>query len=105
MKKNNNGEWADEFGVIYSADRRKRIEATEPLKVNFQIEDECQVICDNAFRFCKQLVAVSISSSVTSIENYAFYGGSNLTTIYIPKGSKNRFEKLLSDRINHLIKI
>lgn len=43
-------------------------------------------IGEYAFRKCLELSSIAISSTVSSIENYAFYGCKSLTTLIVPKG-------------------
>ena len=48
-------------------------------------------ICSEAFEGCTSLTSVTIPNSVTEIGEGAFYWCCNLRTIYIPKGTKERF--------------
>ena len=75
------GEWVDEYGVKYSADRKKLIRAPESLCKNYRVLDGTVVICDNAFCWCKNLQEITQPSSVTSIGDYAFWCCSNLREI------------------------
>lgn len=43
-------------------------------------------IGEYAFRKCLNLNTIAISNTVSSIENYAFYGCQSLTTLIVPKG-------------------
>lgn len=74
------GEWYDEYGVKYSADRKKLIRAPERL-CGYRVLDGTVVICDNAFCWCKNLQEITQPSSVTSIGDYAFWCCSNLREI------------------------
>jgi len=82
------GEWVDEFGVKYSADRKKLIEAPGRLYGNYRVLDGTVVICDRAFWFCENLQEITLPSSVTSIGNYAFWCCSNLQEINVAESSK-----------------
>ena len=75
------GEWVDEYGVKYSADRKKLIRAPENLYGDYRVLDGTVVICDNAFCWCKNLQEITQPSSVTSIGDYAFWCCSNLREI------------------------
>ena len=75
------GEWYDEYGVKYSADRKKLIRAPENLYGDYRVLDGTVVICDNAFCWCKNLQEITQPSSVTSIGDYAFWCCSNLREI------------------------
>ena len=80
------GEWYDEYGVMYSADRKKLIRAPERL-CGYRVLDGTVVICDKAFwGWCKNLKEINIPSSVTSIGDEAFSGCSNLQEITLPSG-------------------
>ena len=48
-------------------------------------------ICSEAFEGCTSLTSVTIPNSVTEIGEGAFYWCSKIRTIYIPKGTKERF--------------
>ena len=77
-------EWVDEYGVKYSADRKKLIDAPESLYGNYRVLDSTIVICDNAFWFCENLQEITLPSSVTSIGDDAFFGCKNLREITLP---------------------
>ena len=80
-------EWVDEYGVKYSADRKKLIDAPESLYGNYRVLDSTIVICDNAFWFCENLQEITLPSSVTSIGDDAFCGW-NLQEINVAESSK-----------------
>lgn len=75
------GEWVDEFGVKYSADRKKLIEAPGRLYGNYRVLDSTIVICDSAFFWREDLRGIALSPSVTSIGNSAFFLCKNLREI------------------------
>lgn len=75
------GEWVDEFGVKYSADRKKLIEAPGRLYGIYRVLDGTVVICDSAFFWCEDLRGIALSPSVTSIGNSAFFLCKNLREI------------------------
>jgi len=103
------GEWVDEFGVKYSADRKKLIRALGRLSGDYSVLDGTVVICDlafyrcgnlqkitlplgvtnignGAFNSCWNLQKITLPSSVTSIGNGAFYWCGNLREIILPSG-------------------
>ena len=75
------GEWYDEYGVKYSADRKKLIEAPGRLYGNYRVLDSTIVICDSAFFWREDLRGIALSPSVTSIGNSAFFLCKNLREI------------------------
>ena len=64
----------DEFGVEYSKDRRKLLEAPHKLDGTYSIKEGVRIICNNAFSGCFSLKSLVIPDSVTSIGNEAFRG-------------------------------
>ena len=82
------GEWVDEYGVKYSADRKKLIRAPESLCKNYRVLDGTVVICDEAFYWCRNLQEIALSSSVTSIGDYVFRGCRNLQEINVTESNK-----------------
>ena len=66
------GTWTDEFGVIFSADRKRLIKAPRGLK-GYIIPEGTVLINKKAFIDCNDsLVVVFIPDSVTTIRDYAF---------------------------------
>ena len=117
----------DEYGVLYSPDGLRLIEAHQYLRA-YRIKDGTKVVCDEAFSDCGSLYLIHLPDSLASIGNSAFSGCTSLTsihlpnslttigwkafgncesltTIYIPKGSKEKFKGLLDDKelINKLV--
>ena len=74
----------DEYGVKYSKDWKRLLEAPEDLDGVYSIRKGVKVIANNAFRFCKSLVNINIPKGVTSIGDYAFSNCDSLTSINIP---------------------
>ena len=98
----------DEYGVKYSRDGKKLLEASSSFREKeYVVREGTEVICDRAFECCKSLQSitipnsvksigygafnwceslqiVTIPNSVTSIEDYAFYGCESLQSITIP---------------------
>ena len=103
--------WTDEYGVKYSADRKRLLKAPEELEY-YTIREGTKVICNNAFsgdseyvyfrlkkinipnsvkkigstafRYCRDLTIINIPKSVSEIGNSTFYGCSGLVSITIP---------------------
>lgn len=88
--------WVDEFGVMYSADRKRLLKAPKDIE-EYSIKEGTKVICNGfsskydwgrnvtgAFKNCTSLQSLSIPDSVTKIGNVAFEGCSSLTNLYIP---------------------
>ena len=80
------GEWYDEYGVKYSADRKKLIRAQEKLSGDYRVLDGTVVICDEAFEWCENLQEIALPSSITSIGEDAFLYCENLQEITLPPG-------------------
>ena len=82
------GEWVDEYGVKYSADRKKLIDAQGRLSGDYRVLDGTIVICDEAFHWCWRLQEITLPSSVTVIGNEAFSGCWNLKGINVAESNK-----------------
>ena len=117
--------WTDEYGVKYSADRKRLLKAPRELEY-YTIRRGTKVICSEAFSeiyhyevwgptFCgygsyqtrtecrgSELISINIPDSVTIIGNSAFRG-SRLSSIYIPNSVKvigcSAFEECYSLKI------
>ena len=77
--------FVDEWGVKYSKDGRKLLEAPGELSGTYSVKESTRIICDSAFSCCYSLSEIVIPSSVTSIGDRAFCGCSSLKYISIPK--------------------
>ncbi|WP_289007381.1 leucine-rich repeat domain-containing protein [uncultured Parabacteroides sp.] len=77
------GKWVDEYGVTYSADRRKLIEGDWNLET-YSVNEGTVVICDEAFRSCENLTHITLPNSVTHIGDRAFESCVDLTCITLP---------------------
>lgn len=80
--------WTDEYGVKYSADRKRLLKAANNLE-DYSIKSGTIVICDNAFSQCKDLQIVIIPDSVTAIGDFAFYDCGRLSCAELPTSVKN----------------
>lgn len=74
----------DEFGVKYSKDGRKFLQAPKELDGTYSIRKETKIICDCAFDGCSSLRSLVLSRSVTSIGDGAFEDCSSLSRLVIP---------------------
>ena len=97
--------WTDEYGVMYSSDRKRLLKASRNLK-DYYIRKGTIVICNEAFHYeeaynislgkgyktvtmssvykCKDLESVTIPDSVIIIGSSAFSGCNSLQSINIP---------------------
>ena len=73
----------DEWGVKYSKDGRKLLEAPKELRGGYSVKEGTRIICNSAFFNCRSLTNIIISKSVTAIGNSAF-SGCSLSNIAIP---------------------
>lgn len=78
------GEWFDEYGVKYSADRKKLIRAPKILYGNYSVLDGTVVICDFAFEGCKNLYEITLPVGIMSIGANAFWYCENMLVISLP---------------------
>ena len=84
------GEWYDEYGVKYSADRKKLISVPSYYQCSYySVLDGTVVICDDAFNWCENLKEITLSLCVTSIGDRAFGGCWNLQKITLPSSVTN----------------
>ena len=75
----------DEYGVMYSRDGKKLLEASSSLRdKEYVVREGTEVICDEAFRRCKALQSVTIPNSVKSIGDKAFEQCKSLQSVTIP---------------------
>ena len=74
----------DEFGVKYSKDGRKILEAPKELDGTYSIRKETKIICDCAFGGCYSLRSLVLPDGVTRIGDSAFDDCSSLSSIVIP---------------------
>ena len=86
--------FVDEWGVKYSKDGRKLLQAPKELDGTYSIRKGTKIICDEAFGWskfigCRSLTDIVIPNSVTNIGDYAFSGCRSLTDIVIPDSVTN----------------
>ena len=75
--------WTDEFGVMYSKDRKRLLKAPEGLN-NYSIKDGTAVICNQAFHYCK-LESISIPDSIKILGTGAFAACKKICAIVLPE--------------------
>jgi len=81
------GEWTDEYGVKYSADKTILISG-ENVPENYTIIDECTTIRSCAFECC-DMTSITIPESVKKIGDATFANCGNLQTIFVDKKNKH----------------
>ena len=87
----------DEYGVKYSRDGKKLLEASSSLRdKEYVVREGKEVICDGAF-FFNYLLSVTIPNSVTSIGNGAFSSCFSLQSVTIPNSVTKIGEGTFSD--------
>ena len=74
----------DEFGVKYSKDGRKLLNAPQELDGTYSIKEGVKIICEKAFFCCGSLSSLVIPDSVSRIGNGAFNGCYFLQKLEIP---------------------
>ena len=62
----------DEYGVLYSPDGVRLIEAIDNDLTAYEIKEGTKVICDEAFSDCESLTTIHLPDSVTMIGSYPF---------------------------------
>lgn len=73
----------DEYGVAYSKDGERLLDAWPDLSGHYMIKKGTKVICNGAFHRCS-LTSINLPDSVTSIGECAFIRCQSLTRINIP---------------------
>ena len=86
--------WTDEFGVKYSADRKRLLKVPHEIKDNskrlpsilyeYSIKEGTEIICDSAFERCAGLTKIHIPSGVTYIGRYAFWCCQGIESLVLP---------------------
>ena len=77
--------WTDEYGVVYSADRKRLLKATKDIE-EYSVRPGTKVIGDRAFYGCKSLKSLRLPEGLISIGDWAFFGCKSLTSIHLPDG-------------------
>ena len=95
----------DEQRVLYSPDGKRMFGTAHMGITSYKIKSGTEVVCDRALWFQWKLESVYIPDSVMYIGKNVFYACNNLTSIYITKGSKAKFELLLPEYKDKLVEI
>ena len=82
--------WVDRFGVKYSLDKKRLLEApiennilesNKMLIYSYDIVQGTNCICDNAFFNCRSLVSIQLPNSIKSIGSRAFFNCRSLSSV------------------------
>ena len=72
-------------GVCYIGKTLYKYVGQMPQNTQIEIKKGITVICENAFKNCREMTGITIPNSVTHIGDYAFYGCSGVTSVTIPE--------------------
>lgn len=95
----------DEQRVLYSPDGKRMLGTAHMGITSYKVKPGTEVICDRALWFQWYLEAVYIPDSVVAIGKLVFHACNSLTSIYIPKGAKAKFELLLPEYKDKLVEL
>lgn len=74
----------DVFGVKYSKDYKKLVDAKAYAGKHYAIDDRVEIICDGAFKDCDNLEEIVMPKNLKNIGDEAFYGCSGLSELTLP---------------------
>lgn len=77
--------WIDEFGVKFSLDRKRLLEASNKEIKTYSIPKGTLVICSGAFSYCNSLIHLDIPEGIARIGHGAFEDCSSLQRLVLPK--------------------
>jgi hypothetical protein len=111
-----NNAYEDEFGAKYSNDKLRLLSIPKTLE-KYCIKDGTEYICDYAFvggsrtglisaaiqKYKVHIISITLPTNIIAIGKNAFAGCDNITTIYIPLGTKEKFEELLPEYKDKLV--
>ena len=74
----------DVFGVKYSKDYKKLVDATALKDKYYEIDERVEEICKEAFKGCDKLEEIVMPKKLKKIDSEAFRGCSSLTKLILP---------------------
>ena len=74
----------DVFGVKYSKDYKKLVDATALKDKYYEIDERVEEICGEAFKCCDKLEEIVMPKNLKNIGDEAFYGCSGLSELTLP---------------------
>lgn len=77
----NNPNYSSLDGVLFNKDQTQLLRAPGALSGDYTVPGQVTAIADQAFKFCKQLTAISIPGSVTAIGKSAFANCTRMTAV------------------------
>ena len=95
----------DEHRVLYNQDGKRLLGTAHMGITSYKIRKGTEVICDRALWFQWYLESVYIPDSVMYIGKDVFHACNSLISIYIPKGTKAKFELLLPEYKDKLVEL
>lgn len=69
-------------GEVYIGRLLYKYKGEMPLNSSIVVKDGTETICESAFDDCKEIISITLPSSLKQIHNYAFCGCDNLKEIY-----------------------
>lgn len=75
--------WTDEFGVVYSSDRKRLLKAPNEI-VKYSIPIGTEIVCDWAFGWCEKLEMIDLCESLVAIGSRAFHECMSIKSVIIP---------------------
>ena len=91
---------SDDHGVLFNKDQSTLIKAPGMLSGVYEIPVGVTYITSEAFKYCDNLIGVTIPEGITEITANAFYGCENLLSISIPDGVTDIYEYAFADCVN-----
>ena len=89
----------DDFGVAYTTDWKELVKCENFKLKTYVIKDGTTIIRQHSFIVAKALQQITLPDSIIEIGDDVFVNCRWLTDIFIPKGSYDKFKKLLSEKV------